>query len=66
MLLVPIGIINACNPPAQLDGVLENESQESVYTSTTHEVVDSVLAGINGTVFCYGQVSMPPPHGRPM
>lgn len=40
----------------KFDGVLENESQERVYTSTTHEVVDSLLAGYNGTVFCYGQV----------
>lgn len=40
----------------QFDGVLENVSQESVYTSCTHEVVDGLLAGYNGTVFCYGQV----------
>ena len=42
----------------QFDGILENSSQESVYTQTTHEVVDNVLAGINGTVFCYGQVCL--------
>ena len=39
----------------KMDGVLENASQESTYSTTTHEVVDSLLAGINGTVFCYGQ-----------
>lgn len=37
------------------DGVLENVSQESCYTAVAHEVVDSLLAGYNGTIFAYGQ-----------
>lgn len=37
------------------DSVLENVSQEAVYTSCAHEVVDSVLSGFNCTIFCYGQ-----------
>lgn len=41
---------------SQFDGILENVSQDMVYTTTTHEVVDSLLSGMNGTVFCYGQV----------
>lgn len=41
----------------KMDGVLENASQDAVYSTTTHEVVDSLLAGINGTVFCYGQTA---------
>ncbi|GAX79184.1 hypothetical protein CEUSTIGMA_g6624.t1 [Chlamydomonas eustigma] len=39
----------------KFDGILENVSQDNIYTTTTHEVVDSLLSGINGTVFCYGQ-----------
>ena len=41
----------------QYDGVLENVSQETVYTCCGHEVVEGVLAGYNGTLMCYGQVS---------
>lgn len=37
------------------DNVLENVSQDTVYTSCAHEVVDSVLSGYNCTIFCYGQ-----------
>lgn len=39
----------------QYDGVLENVSQDSVYSTCVHDAVDSVLAGYNATVFCYGQ-----------
>lgn len=41
----------------QYDSVLDNVSQEATYTATAHEVVESMLAGYNGTIFCYGQVS---------
>lgn len=44
--------------PLQYDGVLENVSQETVYTCCGHEVVEGVLAGYNGTLMCYGQVSL--------
>lgn len=40
----------------QFDGVLENVSQDTVYNACTHDAVDSVLAGVNACVFCYGQV----------
>lgn len=40
----------------QFDGVLENVSQENMYNTAASEVVDSLLAGYNGTVFAYGQV----------
>lgn len=36
--------------------MLENVSQESCFSQCAHEVVDSLLAGYNGTIFCYGQV----------
>ncbi|KAK9806270.1 hypothetical protein WJX72_007966 [[Myrmecia] bisecta] len=39
----------------KFDGVLDGASQEDVYASCANEVVDSVLAGYNGTMFCYGQ-----------
>ncbi|KAG2434981.1 hypothetical protein HYH02_011980 [Chlamydomonas schloesseri] len=39
----------------KFDGVLENVSQEAAYTSLAHEVVDSLMAGYNGTIFAYGQ-----------
>jgi hypothetical protein len=41
----------------QFDGVLENVSQDTVYNTCAHDAVDSVLAGVNACVFCYGQVS---------
>jgi len=40
----------------QVDGVLDNVSQETVYDHCAREAVESVLSGYNGTVFCYGQV----------
>jgi hypothetical protein len=40
----------------QFDGVLENVSQDTVYNTCAHDAVDSVLAGVNACVFCYGQV----------
>ncbi|GIL58915.1 hypothetical protein Vafri_13928 [Volvox africanus] len=39
----------------KFDGVLENVSQEEAYTTVAHEVVDSLMSGYNGTIFCYGQ-----------
>ncbi|KAG2485910.1 hypothetical protein HYH03_015354 [Edaphochlamys debaryana] len=39
----------------KFDGVLDNVSQEGAFSSVAHEVVDSLMAGYNGTVFCYGQ-----------
>ena len=41
----------------QFDGILEGASQDIVYTTCAQEVADSLLAGYNGTVFCYGQVT---------
>jgi hypothetical protein len=47
-----------CNSLLQLqfDGVLENVSQDTVYSACAHDAVNSVLAGVNACVFCYGQV----------
>jgi hypothetical protein len=45
--------------PPQYDGVLENVSQDTVYTCCGHEVVEGVLAGYSGTLMCYGQVGTP-------
>lgn len=42
----------------KFDGVLEGASQDTVYSTCAQEVVDSVLSGYNGTVFCYGQVQL--------
>lgn len=39
----------------KFDGVLENVSQDTVYNTCAHDAVDSVLAGVNACVFCYGQ-----------
>ncbi|GFR47649.1 hypothetical protein Agub_g9392 [Astrephomene gubernaculifera] len=39
----------------KFDGVLENVSQDAAYTAVAHEVVDGLMAGYNGTIFCYGQ-----------
>lgn len=38
-----------------VDGILHNRSQEEVYAVTTEHIVSDVLAGINGTIFTYGQ-----------
>lgn len=43
----------------QYDGCLDNASQETVYNDTVGDVVDNILTGYNGTVFCYGQVTPP-------
>jgi hypothetical protein len=43
-------------PPLQYDGYLENATQESIYNDCAADVVDNVLTGYNGTIFCYGQV----------
>jgi len=37
------------------DGYLENATQESIYNDCAADVVDNVLTGYNGTIFCYGQ-----------
>lgn len=38
------------------DGVFDSGvSQETIYSSAAQEVVSNVLAGINGTIFAYGQ-----------
>jgi hypothetical protein len=42
----------------QFDGVLENVSQDTVYNACAHDAVNSVLAGVNACVFCYGQVGL--------
>jgi kinesin family member 6/9 len=35
--------------------ILHNSSQDEVYESSASEIVQSVVDGYNGTVFCYGQ-----------
>ena len=52
----PAAAAAAAAAGVQYDGVLENVSQETIYTTCAHEVVDSLLQGFNGTIFCYGQV----------
>ena len=49
-----------CNHSAvlQFDGILEGAGQDSVYATCAHEVAESLLAGYNGTIFCYGQVCL--------
>lgn len=42
----------------QFDGILEGAGQDSVYATCAHEVAESLLAGYNGTIFCYGQVRL--------
>ena len=37
--------------------MLANVSQEAVYNSCAHEVVESAISGLNSTIFAYGQVS---------
>jgi hypothetical protein len=44
------------NTAHQFDGVLENASQEAVYSAAASDAADAVLAGFNATVFAYGQV----------
>jgi len=39
----------------EFDNILQNASQETVFTQVGAEVCESVLAGYNGTVFAYGQ-----------
>lgn len=41
----------------QFDGILEGAGQDVVYATCANEVAESLLAGYNGTIFCYGQVS---------
>ena len=40
----------------QFDGILEGAGQDTVYVTCANEVAESLLAGYNGTIFCYGQV----------
>ena len=42
----------------QFDGILEGAGQDSVYATCANEVAESLLAGYNGTIFCYGQVRL--------
>ena len=42
----------------QFDGILEGAGQDTVYATCAHEVAESLLAGYNGTIFCYGQVGI--------
>ncbi|KAL6745955.1 kinesin-like protein [Haematococcus lacustris] len=51
------GIINnqAESFAFKFDSVLENVTQEALYSSVASEVVDSVLAGFSGCIFAYGQ-----------
>ena len=56
----------------QFDGILEGAAQDTVYATCAQQVADSLLAGYNGTVFCYGQVNLGcqalttiPPPGSP-
>lgn len=37
------------------DNILQNTSQDGVFTQCATEVVDNVLNGYNGTIFAYGQ-----------
>jgi hypothetical protein len=37
------------------DTILQNTSQDGVFTQCAAEVVDNVLNGYNGTIFAYGQ-----------
>jgi len=37
------------------DQILQNASQETIYNTCAHEVVDSVIEGLNGTIMAYGQ-----------
>ena len=46
------------SPVLQFDGILEGAGQDTVYTTCAQEVAESLLAGYNGTVFCYGQASI--------
>uniref|UniRef100_A0A7N8XZS6 Kinesin-like protein n=1 Tax=Mastacembelus armatus TaxID=205130 RepID=A0A7N8XZS6_9TELE len=39
----------------QLDGILQDVSQEEVYTQVCRRVVQGALDGYNGTVMCFGQ-----------
>ncbi|XP_063780681.1 kinesin-like protein KIF9 isoform X2 [Pseudophryne corroboree] len=39
----------------QVDGILQNASQEAVYDSVARSVVSRALQGYNGTIMCYGQ-----------
>ncbi|KAF5841849.1 kinesin-like protein [Dunaliella salina] len=41
----------------KFDGVLENATQDTMYTTAAHEVVDSLLAGYSGCVLAYGQTA---------
>ena len=53
------GIIN--NQQASLtfkyDTILQNTSQDGVFTQCATEVVDNVINGYNGTIFAYGQTA---------
>ncbi|GBG60933.1 hypothetical protein CBR_g16055 [Chara braunii] len=39
----------------KFDGIIQNTSQEAVFTECAEDVVSRVLNGYNGTIFAYGQ-----------
>ena len=39
--------------------MLNTASQEDVYSTCAADAVEGVLAGLNGTIFCFGQVRLP-------
>lgn len=41
---------------SQFNGVLQNTTQEQMYITAAHEVVESCLAGYSGCILAYGQV----------
>lgn len=58
LLLGPAKLAVSCHVSAllQFDGILEGTGQDTVYATCANEVAESLLAGYNGTIFCYGQV----------
>ena len=52
------GPVSNSHSHVQFDGILEGAGQDTVYAICAQEVADSLLAGYNGTVFFYGQVSL--------
>ena len=40
--------------PRQFEKILHNASQDEVYEQSATEIIQSVVEGYNGTIFCYG------------
>jgi kinesin family protein 6/9 len=38
----------------QFEKILHNASQDEVYEQSATEIIQSVVEGYNGTIFCYG------------